>query len=697
MTFQFNQIDKIADSEKAIEVLEESYIYELIEQFIQSPEGQSYLQTSGEAEEVVGDWIGNFTFFGYAYLNRTLSKMRQMDAEEILLSLFPKKLSLVDPNDMDTVLPELIAFWEFLQRQYKPRNSKKILAFLQKAEPQFKQAMTDPSNFGIAKSFVLAGQEAGFDMTSQEGVQAFQEQYNQQLRATGAPPPGFPSLPSPMAGAGNPLADYPIPAGVPPEFVALLSEQLGFGPVPGLENLPTDRNQLIGAIAQQLIATGAVEIEDPNEDPDEDLLDYSHQLQIEMLQGVVEEMPLSEEAIALLQEQTITDTTPGTIVKDFETVLAAMGDRGLPVSGKLHQFPAKVLAALNADLSHPIQLDLKRPVQKSFPNLHGLYLLLRATGLAQVHIQGKQHYLRRDPEIYASWQALNPTEKYFTLLEAWVIRGDEELLGDRRSMLSEGTRVLKSWTTLGQKPKTFSDYNKQEEIIYWPGLHNIALMQLFGWMEVTSAKPGDGKGWRIKKIAPLPIGDAITRVVMNGYAQQGFLWRSQQDFTQPWGELQPFFEPYFPEWGNNLASLAPVEHQVGTYIFNVSLGKAKRRISMSSEATLADFSSLILKSVDFGQDHLDMFVVRDRMGRTFEINHPYNEWAEGARTNEVLIGDLPLQPGSSMLYVFDFGDNWEFQVVLEEIQPGKPKRNSNKILERKGKAPEQYPDWGEEY
>jgi hypothetical protein len=67
----------------------------------------------------------------------------------------------------------------------------------------------------------------------------------------------------------------------------------------------------------------------------------------------------------------------------------------------------------------------------------------------------------------------------------------------------------------------------------------------------------------------------------------------------------------------------------------------------------------------------------------------------GPSTEAVKVGDLPLKPGNTMTFLFDFGDNWEFFITLEEIQPGKPKRNSNKILERKGQAPEQYPDWDE--
>lgn len=693
MAFQFNQLDKIADFDQAMRVLEEEYIPNLLEAFVNSPEAKAYIKAHPQEGEYLGDWVGNFVYFGYAYTGTTLPKMKQQDAEEILLYVFPRKVSLMNPDEANSTIPELIAFWQFVQREYKQRNSKKILAFLHKIEPTFTDTMNDPSNFGMAKSFMMSGMQAGFDMTTQEGVEAFQQQYNQQLQAGGSPLPGFPM---PMAaGAGqNTLAAFPIPEGVPPEFVALLSQQLGFGPVPGLEGLPSDPEELIDAIAHHLVESGEVELDDAADNSGSSFL---QQLQTETLQRAVanQGIELSESAIALLQDLEITETTPGTIVKDFETLLAAMEGKGLPVSGKLLHISLKLLGDLNAQMSQPIQLALKRPQQKSYANLHGLCLLLRATGIAKVVTVGKTPHLQVDPDVYASWQMLNPTEKYFTLLEAWLLRATGEMIGEDRNPTNEGGRLLNSWPTLRDQHPTYKNYGEQQNLNYWPGLHNVALMQMFGWVEINSPKPESGKGWRIKKVKPLPIGDAIATATFRAYYEQNYIWGSQQDYTQPWGELRPYFQPYFPEWQNNLATPKQHEHQTGTYIFKVSLGNIWRRLSISSESTLAKLSGLILDAVDFDSDHLHLFAYKDAMGRTIEVHHPYDEWHDGPLSNQILVGDLPLEPSMTMNYVFDFGDYWEFSILLEEIQSGKPKRNSDKILESHGEAPEQYPSWDE--
>jgi len=62
--------------------------------------------------------------------------------------------------------------------------------------------------------------------------------------------------------------------------------------------------------------------------------------------------------------------------------------------------------------------------------------------------------------------------------------------------------------------------------------------------------------------------------------------------------------------------------------------------------------------VDFDADHLYEFIYVDRLGATQAVGHPSCE--EGPFTDQVRVGELPLQPGQSMRFVFDFGDNWQF-------------------------------------
>ncbi|MEO0406847.1 MAG: plasmid pRiA4b ORF-3 family protein [Cyanobacteria bacterium P01_A01_bin.135] len=704
MAFDLAQLDAIADIDEAMETLEEEYIPELLEAFANSPEGQARLAAQPPEEQYLGDWAGNLVFFGYAYLEVTLPKMKARDVEEIVLGLFPRKVMLPDPEDAEAIVPELIAFWQFLQREFKLRHSKKILAFLEKSGDRVQQAMTNPQNFGIAKSFMSAGMEAGFDMTSQEGISAFQEQYNQQVRAGGPPitPPAMPGMPGM---AGMLLSTEGLSEDIPPEFVALLSQQMGIPLPPELKDLPTDPEALVASIAQHLVDTGAVTIDENASEGEtqeirETLLELQASLSIladdEDDDEPIDLPELPQKVVTRLQEQQITEVEPGTLLKDIQILIDVLKEGDLPVSQKLNQWPGKTLVDLNQRLTNPIQVDLKRPQQKSFPNLHGLHMLLRASGIAEITHKGKKAYLTLNPDILASWETLNPTERYFNLLEAWLIRAHEGHLGEEARSFHNGWQTVNAWDNVTRKQTKFKDYGAQQTLNYWPGLYTLALMQLFGWLKITSPKPDPGKGWRIEAIAPLPLGDAMISAVKRAYIGEGFDWPSEENASTPWGQLQPYLGEYFPEWRQNLVAPEPPEHQLGTYIFKVHLKSAWRRLSISSEQTLHKFGALIRRSVDFDSDHLDMFVYRDIAGRQIQLIHPWCDDGMENDTSTVVIGDLPLQPGDSMTYVFDFGDNWQFTVLLEEIQPGKPKRNATKILEAHGEAPEQYPDWDEE-
>ncbi len=46
-----------------------------------------------------------------------------------------------------------------------------------------------------------------------------------------------------------------------------------------------------------------------------------------------------------------------------------------------------------------------------------------------------------------------------------------------------------------------------------------------------------------------------------------------------------------------------------------------------------------------------------------------------------------------MLYNYDFGDNWHFNVVLERIDPSDPSVDGYRIDQSVGKSPEQYGGW----
>ncbi|MBT9315765.1 hypothetical protein [Leptothoe spongobia] len=191
MTFDINALQNCdGDWHEALN----AYTDELVELFAESPEGQAHY----EKYQHIG-WSARLISLGFTYQEVTLPDMLDDDVEAILFSHFPRKISLMSPDDADDVIPELIAFWQYLQREYQLPNAEDILNFLQAMDPQeFLVEMNNPANFGMAKSFFQGGMNAGFDMTTEEGAYAFQSAYNASLSGSNSPfnaPFGEPLLP----------------------------------------------------------------------------------------------------------------------------------------------------------------------------------------------------------------------------------------------------------------------------------------------------------------------------------------------------------------------------------------------------------------------------------------------------------------------------------------------------------------------
>lgn len=394
----------------------------------------------------------------------------------------------------------------------------------------------------------------------------------------------------------------------------------------------------------------------------------------------------------ILREQTIGEAESGRVLRDFETLLNFVGQREIRVSGIHQLLPMNLLAEINAQLSQPLRSGLKRPQQKSYPHINGLYLLLRASGLSVIGEAGGHSGLSLDRQALNSWRGLNTTERYFTLLEAWLVRGEGEIIGESRDPLGS---LFKCSTFMERLPgtglKVAGDRQAEQFTIpYSIGAYNLAL-ELFGCVAITEGQPEAGKGWAIARIKRTPYGEALFKLLsQHKLAEMKMLLEENDESNElaNFGTLQPVLQPYFPEWRDNL-SLSEDAMGDGLCVFKVSLdAKTWRRIAIPARLMLDDLSDAILRAFDFDNDHLYEFSYRNRFGALARVHHPYTE--ESPSTAETAIGEIPLRPGAAMEYLFDFGDMWRFDVKLEEISPADARVKKPKILEKRGQSPPQY-------
>jgi Plasmid pRiA4b ORF-3-like protein len=115
-----------------------------------------------------------------------------------------------------------------------------------------------------------------------------------------------------------------------------------------------------------------------------------------------------------------------------------------------------------------------------------------------------------------------------------------------------------------------------------------------------------------------------------------------------------------------------------------------RFIEIDSSSTLEDLHLAIQDAVDFDNDHLYEFYI----SRTERSRDRIRFDDENGGIYEVTLASLyPLEKRKKLFYLFDYGDNWVFQITKSRKKPTEPKKGIKypRVVERVGKNPEQYP------
>ena len=129
----------------------------------------------------------------------------------------------------------------------------------------------------------------------------------------------------------------------------------------------------------------------------------------------------------------------------------------------------------------------------------------------------------------------------------------------------------------------------------------------------------------------------------------------------------------------------------GVYTFTVKLSKGIwRKIRMSHENTFEELHLAIQEAFNFDNDHLYEFYIGGSR-RTAKII--FTGDPSGGIENDITLGEMAIYKGQKIKYVFDFGDMWEFDITVTNIDKNVPIPVKPEIIEIKGEAPEQYPDW----
>jgi Plasmid pRiA4b ORF-3-like protein len=117
---------------------------------------------------------------------------------------------------------------------------------------------------------------------------------------------------------------------------------------------------------------------------------------------------------------------------------------------------------------------------------------------------------------------------------------------------------------------------------------------------------------------------------------------------------------------------------------------------------LSDLAEAVVHAFGFEFDHAFGFYSK-LTGQDVMCSQPkYELFADmGEKTNAKSVSKTPVvdafpNVGHTMLFMFDYGDDWRFVVEVIELGHNGPKTRYPKVLKKVGQAPEQYGGWDNE-
>lgn len=138
------------------------------------------------------------------------------------------------------------------------------------------------------------------------------------------------------------------------------------------------------------------------------------------------------------------------------------------------------------------------------------------------------------------------------------------------------------------------------------------------------------------------------------------------------------------------------------YVFEVTLPEIRKKVSRTIEIlenqTLNELSSVILEAYGFDDDHLHAFFLSgnvwdDSTGYYDPLYEDPLNPNKKIRKDDIQIKNLNLEIGQSTAYLFDFGDEWVFNVELIDKKKGTSDLSYPIISKKIGEAPRQYIDY----
>ena len=104
-----------------------------------------------------------------------------------------------------------------------------------------------------------------------------------------------------------------------------------------------------------------------------------------------------------------------------------------------------------------------------------------------------------------------------------------------------------------------------------------------------------------------------------------------------------------------------------------------RRVELSSETSLAQLHKVLQSAMGWQDYHLHEFEIS---GRRYGVpDEEFDQPGEVLKDSTIKISNALPRKGASLIYTYDFGDNWVHSVVLEDIVLIEPDTKYPRVLD----------------
>ena len=332
--------------------------------------------------------------------------------------------------------------------------------------------------------------------------------------------------------------------------------------------------------------------------------------------------------------------------------------------------------------------------------------------------EGQQVRLISDENIYNEFKNLNLAEKYFSLLKIFLVDTDWKKLQTgyyNESPINTVSDVINIVANKANSKIKVPSGSRLIQLLYnWNAF--LKYFEFFGLWEVVEGETEFKNSYKAEAIKTTDLGNKIlnilntersimewnkhvsendrkndfTDMILNRYLSQfdehknksqDRVNKNDNNYENREDFFLPFVDLFFEYQVGKILSEKDIDFFKGNVIFKVELTKKMWiKVKLNGKHTLDDLHSIIKKAFKFDYYHLYAFFMDGKPWSDNCYNSPNDNRKPFA--DNVKIGELDLYKGKNFLYIYDFGDDWRFQVKVIDLENDKKKLSKPTIINK---------------